>query len=63
MQKKRGSESILGTIESGDLGYLAYEPDGSTTAVYALVNGTHGSASSKLLIPPPSMTPFDLTLS
>ena len=47
------------TVKSG---YLAYAPDGSTTAAYVLDNETRGLASNILLTLPPIMMLFDLTL-
>ena len=44
------------------LSYLAYAPDGSTKATYALDNETRGLASSILLNTPPIMMPFDFNL-
>ena len=44
------------------MGYLAYAPDGSTTATSALDNETHGLASSILPNPPQIMIPFDFDL-
>ena len=42
--------------------YLAYAPDRSTTATYALDNKTHILASSILPNLPPNTMPFDFDL-